>query len=113
MTSRFQNISLQIFSDRELAGMYLTFVYHLLYFCGIYAISGKIKCQVRKKPAKNIWGGGGTAKVDYNKPDHCGPKPSFGFTPPPPFHEVSLSSVMYIYHRIGAETFRHFQFAIN
>jgi hypothetical protein len=46
--------------------MYLTFVYDILYFCGIYVVSGKIKRHVRKKPEKYLEGGG------YSEgPRHC------------------------------------------
>jgi hypothetical protein len=34
-----------------------------MYFCGIYAVSGKIKRHVRKKPQKYLEGGGGQQRV--------------------------------------------------
>jgi hypothetical protein len=50
--------------------MYLTFVYDILYFCGIYAVSGKNKRHLRKKP-NNFWRGEVAAKVQVTGGFFC------------------------------------------
>ncbi len=61
--------------------MYLTFVYDILYFCGIYGVSGNIKRHVRKKPQQFLEGGGGSEGSSHwwilkPEPEKYGPKPN-------------------------------------